>query len=134
MTWPPTELAMLVARTLTAAFLGVLFLQSGLDKVTDRKGNLDWLTGHFAKSPLRSVVGPMLGVMTLLELAAGALSAAGAVQVVLGATTLAFYGAALSAVSILCLFFGQRVAKDYAGAGGLVPYFILTIFAVLLQQ
>lgn len=134
MTWPPSELALLVARILTAVFLAVLFLQSGLDKVTDRKGNLEWLTGHFAKSPLRSVVSPMLGAITLLELAAGGLSLAGAAQIVLGATTLAFWGATLAAASILCLFFGQRVAKDYAGAGGLVPYFILSILAVLLQQ
>jgi hypothetical protein len=47
---------MLAMRALAALFLGVLFLQSGLDKVTDRKGNLKWLTGHFAKSPLSGVV------------------------------------------------------------------------------
>jgi hypothetical protein len=25
------------------------------------------------------------------------------------------------------LFFGQRLAKDYAGAGGLVPYFLVAV-------
>jgi hypothetical protein len=30
------------------------------------------------------------------------------------------------------LFFGQRMAKDYAGAAALVPYFILSIGAILL--
>jgi hypothetical protein len=33
-------------------FLAILFLQSGIDKVVDRRGNLEWLNGHFAKSPL----------------------------------------------------------------------------------
>ena len=35
-----------------AAMVAILFLQSGLDKALDWKGNLAWLTGHFAKSPL----------------------------------------------------------------------------------
>jgi hypothetical protein len=30
------------------------------------------------------------------------------------------------------LFFGQRLAKDYAGAAALVPYFILCAGAVVL--
>ena len=133
---PPLDgaVALFVMRALAAAFLAVLFLQSGIDKVTDRKGNLEWLTGHFAKSPLRGVVPLLLTTITLLEISAGALSALGAVQIVaLHATTLAFLGAALAGASILCLFFGQRMAKDYAGAAGLVPYFIVTLIAIWLD-
>jgi diacylglycerol kinase len=29
------------------------------------------------------------------------------------------------------LFFGQRVAKDYAGAASLVPYFILVVIHLI---
>ncbi len=47
-------------------------------------------------------------------------------------TTVAFYGAVVSAASILALFFGQRMAKDYAGAAILVPYFLLTLIAIYL--
>jgi hypothetical protein len=36
----------------------------------------------------------------------------------------------LSAISILVLFTGQRLAKDYAGAAVLVNYFLLTMFAI----
>jgi hypothetical protein len=32
------------------------------------------------------------------------------------------------------LFFGQRMAKDYAGAASLVPYFILSVGAVVLMS
>jgi len=32
-------------------------------------------------------------------------------------------GAQLSALSVLALFFGQRMAQDNAGAAGLVGYF-----------
>ena len=120
---------------LCAAFLAILFLQSGLDKVVDWKGNLGWLTGHFAKSPLKGVVAPMLAVITLLELAAGALSAAGAVALVLnGNPFLGYLGAVLSAVSLLGLFFGQRMAKEYAGAAVLVPYFVVALAGVYLLR
>ncbi|HMI84672.1 MAG TPA: hypothetical protein VK550_11310 [Polyangiaceae bacterium] len=42
-----------------------------------------------------------------------------------GNRTFAALGALLSIAAILMLFFGQRLAKDYAGAAALVPYFIL---------
>jgi hypothetical protein len=45
---------------------------------------------------------------------------------------MAFYGAVISAVAIVALFFGQRMAKDYAGAAVLVPYFLLALSAIYL--
>jgi hypothetical protein len=130
----PGALALLVMRVLAALFLGVLFLQSGIDKVKDRRGNLEWLTGHFAKSPLARRVPLLVTVITVLEIAAGGLSAAGAVALVAAQSTLlAFWGAVLAGVSLLCLFFGQRMAKDYAGAAGLVPYFLVALAAIGLD-
>ena len=116
-----------------SAFLAILFLQSAIDKVVDRRGNLDWLKGHFAKSPLAGMVSLMVTVITILELAAGVLSAVGCAMIVLAHdSTLAFYGAAFSAVSLIALFFGQRMAKDYAGAATLIPYFLLALSALYL--
>jgi hypothetical protein len=116
-----------------AAFLAILFLQSGIDKIVDRKGNIEWLTGHFAKSPLASQVVPMVSVITVIEVAAGALSAAGAVMLIAtGSRTLAALGALLAVAAILMLFFGQRIAKDYAGAAALVPYFIVASGGLIL--
>jgi len=117
----------------SAAFLAILFLQSGVDKVVDRRGNLEWLKGHFARSPLARVVPALLTVITILEVAAGALSAIGCVAVILlRDASVAFYGAVISAVAVIALFFGQRMAKDYAGAAVLVPYFLLTLVAIYL--
>ena len=48
-----------ILQILTSAFLAVLFLQSGIDKIVDRRGNLEFLQGHFAKSPLSGMV-PLL--------------------------------------------------------------------------
>jgi diacylglycerol kinase len=127
------EGAIYLLQTLVSAFLAILLLQSGIDKVVDRRGNLEWLTGHFAKSPLAGLVPLMLSVITLLELAAGGLSAVGCVLIlVLRGSTLAFYGAVIAAISLTALFFGQRVAKDYPGAAILVPYFLLTLVAIYL--
>jgi hypothetical protein len=115
-----------LVRLAVAAWLGILFLQSGIDKIVDRKGNVEWLTGHFAKSPLASQVVIMLTVVTLIEVAAGALSALGVPWLLFtGSRIPAALGALLSITALLMLFFGQRMAKDYAGAAALVPYFIL---------
>jgi hypothetical protein len=118
---------------LVSAFLAILFLQSGIDKIVDRRGNLEFLRGHFAKSPLAGMVPLLVTVITILEIAAGSLSAIGCVLVIITRdSSVAFYGAVISAVSITALFFGQRMAKDYAGAAVLVSYFLLTLVAIYL--
>lgn len=119
---------------LSLALLAILFLQSGLDKVFNYKGNKEWLTGHFAKSPLKNTVGLLMPVITILEVAAGVFAAIGIVQIMMsGGTQMGLIGAQLSALSILALFFGQRLAKDYAGAGNLVPYFLVCLAAIYLM-
>jgi hypothetical protein len=116
-----------------SAFLAILFLQSGIDKIIDYRGNLEWLKGHFAKSPLAGIVSILVGAIMILEVTAGALSAIGCLIILVSReTTLAFYGAITSAVALIGLFFGQRMAKDYAGAAVLVPYFLLTLVAIYL--
>jgi hypothetical protein len=127
------SLSLFLIQLLVSAFLAILFLQSAIDKIVDRQGNLGWLSGHFAKSPLAKMVPLMFGVITLVELAAGLLSAIGFLALLLTHnSTIAWYGAIVSAVGILCLFFGQRLAKEYAGAAILVSYFLLTLAAIYL--
>jgi len=125
--------AVYLMQIFTSAFLAILFLQSGIDKIVDRHGNFEWLKGHFAKSPLAGIVPALLICITIVEVAAGALSAVGCVLVVLlNDSAIAFYGAIVSAAAITALFFGQRIAKEYAGAAVLVPYFLLTLVAIYL--
>ena len=128
-----TPEATYLMQILASAFLAILFLQSGIDKILDRRGNFEWLKGHFAKSPLAGIVPALLICITIVEVAAGALSAVGCVLIILlKDSTAAFYGAVISAVAIIALFFGQRMTKDYAGAAVLVPYFLLTLVAIYL--
>src|SRR5438067_12213037 len=113
-----------ILQILTSAFLGILFLQSGIDKFVDRRGNLEFLQGHFAKSPLSGMVPLLVTLITVLELLAGVLSAIGCVlNVVMHEPTIAIYGTVISAFSILGLFFGPRMANDYVGAAVHVPHF-----------
>src|SRR5262249_7645112 len=118
---------------LVTAFLAILFLQSGIDKIMDRQGNLQWLSGHFAKSPLAGFVPLLFTLLAVIEVVAGTLSGIGFFALLFAhSPAIAFYGAVVSAMTILCLFFGQRMAKEYAGAAILVPYFLVTLVAIYL--
>jgi uncharacterized membrane protein YfcA len=118
-----------------ALLVGILFIQSALDKVFDWKGNLEWLTGHFSKTFLGGMVPMMLGTITFLELATGILSGVAIIYFLFtGSTVLMFCASILGAGAITGLFFGQRVAKDYPGAAVLVPYFILLIILMILTN
>ncbi len=118
-----------------ALLVSILFIQSGLDKVFDWKGNLEWLTGHFSKTFLGGTVPLMLGTITVLEILTGILSGVAIVYFLIsGSLVLMFYAAVLGAASIVALFFGQRIAKDYAGAAVLVPYFILLLLMMFLTN
>jgi len=128
-----TSSALYLLQLLVSAFLAILFLQSGIDKIVDRQGNLSWLSGHFSKSPLAGLVPLLFTILTIIEVASGVLSGIGFLALISSRNpTIAFYGAIVSAIAILCLFFGQRIAKEYAGAAILVPYFLLTLVAIYL--
>jgi len=121
-----------IIQSLIGFFIAAALVQSGLDKITDRKGNMDWLMSHFSKTFLSSSVPIMLTVVTLLELAGGLLCGIGALMVLFGECSLwLMYGLTISGVNFLMLFFGQRIAKDYEGAAVLVGYFILVILGLL---
>lgn len=112
-------------------FLSILFLQSGLDKVFNYKANKDWITSHFSKSPLRRFTGLMMLVITLLEVSAGVFSAMGiGALLIYNDPLIGLAGAQLSCISILSLFFGQRMAQDYAGAATLTTYFLITVVSM----
>src|SRR5436305_1268829 len=56
--------AMIVLQILVSVFLAILFLQSGVDKIVDRRGNTEWLTSHFSKSVFAGMVSLLLSVLT----------------------------------------------------------------------
>lgn len=118
---------------LTMAFLTILFLQSGFDKVFDYQGNYKYLQEHFSKSPLKNTVSILFPVITILEVLAGVFSLAGLFMFFIdGTSSIGLIGAQLSALCIVMLFLGQRLAKDYNGAVTLAKYFLVCLAAIFI--
>ncbi|MUH35146.1 DoxX family protein [Zobellia amurskyensis] len=116
-------------------FLIIVFIQSGIDKVFDWKGNLSWLKEHFTGTPLESLVPLLFGTLLLVEMAAGVLCSVGLYQIlIMGESSIALYGSIVSCISLLMLMFGQRMAKDYEGAKTIAVYFMPAIFLVYMLQ
>jgi uncharacterized membrane protein YphA (DoxX/SURF4 family) len=122
----PTEVLILL-------FLTITFIQSGADKLIDWKGNLSFIKEHFKNSPLKNSVPILLGVILVLEIMAGIFMAIGVYQLYTSeAKEIALLGIELSAMTLIFLLIGQRLAKDYAGAMSLAVYFIITLLGVSL--
>jgi uncharacterized membrane protein YphA (DoxX/SURF4 family) len=110
--------------------LAATFIQSAYDKTMYWQDNLDWLKGHFAKTPIKNMVPPSLFLILVLELVSGVLCLAGILQLIMNnQRTFGFYGAVLSCVTLIFLLVGQRMAKEYEGAKTIVIYFIPAILA-----
>jgi hypothetical protein len=127
--------ALTLARIFVCAFYAACFIQSGLDKVFDWKGNLDWLNGHFGKSFLKGQVPIMLATVTLIEVVGG-FACLASVFVILfkGPIIVPMVSLSLVCLNLVMLFAGQRIAKDYAGAASLAGYFIVALFGLTLMQ
>jgi uncharacterized membrane protein YphA (DoxX/SURF4 family) len=120
-----------IASILILAFLAVTFIQSGFDKVSDWKSNVDWLKGHFSKTFMRNNVPEALLLILALELASGILCTAGVVELLVTREHVyGYYGALFSCIALILLLFGQRIAKDYDGARTIAIYFIPAVMAV----
>lgn len=127
-----TKAQNLAPHFLIMIFFAITFLQSAIDKAMDWNGNLAWLNGHFKNSPLGSQVKVMLGALTLVEFASGLSCAYALVRLLNSKTDAVSCALTICGVNLLMLLFGQRLAKDYAGAATIGQYMILVIAGFLL--
>lgn len=112
-------------------FLLITFLQSGIDKITDWKGNLAWLTDHFSKTFLGGMVPLLLLVVLIIEVVTAVLCIMAIYHLIAdNHTTFAIWAMFLACITLLMLLFGQRIAKDYAGALTITCYFVVAIFGL----
>ncbi|MBP2833846.1 DoxX family protein [Aquimarina sp. U1-2] len=112
-------------------FLLITFLQSGIDKLVDWRGNLEWLKGHFAKTFMANMVPLLLATILVVEIITAIYSIIGIYYLlVYNNTYFAFFAMFLACITLLMLLFGQRVAKDYQGALTITCYFIVTVFGM----
>ena len=128
----PFKGPMELCQIMIAAFLFIAFFQSGLDKIVDRDGNLEFLKTHFSGSPLVKIIPTLLLLLTFLEIIGSLILGYGVYYAFVNRSTLwIFYGFVVIAITIIILFAGQRIAKDYLGAADLVPYFILIMLGIM---
>jgi putative oxidoreductase len=121
------------AVVLILLFLIVTFIQSGIDKLLDWNGNVSFIKEHFKNSPLKNTVPLLLAIILIAEILAGTLMIVGVYQLYTSeAKEIALLGIELSAITLILLLVGQRLAKDYAGAMSLAVYFIITVIGVFL--
>ncbi len=112
-------------------FLVITFLQSGIDKTMDWKGNLSWLQEHFSATFMNKMVPLLLGVILIIENITAVLSVLGIYHLIVNDTPdFAIWAMFLACITLLMLLFGQRVAKDYAGALTITCYFIVAVFGL----
>jgi len=122
----PTEVLILL-------FLIITFVLSGFEKILDWKGNVNFIKNHFQNSPLKNNVPLLLTILLIIEIIATILMTIGVYQIYTSESKeIALMGTELSAVSLIFMLIGQRMAKDYAGAMSLAVYFIITLLGVYL--
>lgn len=114
-------------------FTIITFLQSGLDKITDWKGNVGWLKEHFGNTFLGRMVPLLVITILILEVLVGLMAIGGFYSLVVNEeSVLALWSLTLAAITLLLLLFGQRIAKDYPGAFTITGYFMVVVFGIFL--
>ena len=123
---------LVLCQILIAMFLIVVFLQSSLDKIFDRKNNLVFFQSYFSGTILKYFTSYLLTIVTIFELVGALALIYGVYYAFVAKTTLwIFYGFVILAITIIFLLTGQRIAKDYTAAAQLVPYFILIMLGIM---
>ena len=122
-----------IAFLLILFFFSIVFIQSGLDKVFDRDGNLNFLNGLLGKVFNKALIHVAFVAVTVLELGSGFLCLVGVFYSFFkDSSFLGLIGLIVGSIALLILLFGQRVSKNYEGAKTITIYFILSIIGVLL--
>ena len=121
-----------IVQILSSIFFSIVFFQSGIDKVVDRKGNLDFFKSHFKNTIFEKIYSWALTVLMLSELIAASLCVYGFIHsIIYKNTNFIFYGLLVTSFVLLSLLLGQRIAKDYIGAADITIYFILCIITIM---
>ena len=122
-----------IAFLLILCFFTIVFVQSGLDKVFDKKGNLDYLYSLLGPVFSKTLIRLAFYSVTILELVSGFLCAAGLFYSFLNNSSLfGLAGLVIGSFALLILLIGQRVSKNYEGAKTLVIYFVLAMGGIVL--
>ncbi len=136
---------MLTIVAISYFLLFVLFFQSSIDKIINWKDNYTWLQDYFAKTFLNRFTKFNLLVITVLELISALMclfcTLSMSIYYLWLDDSYSFWVAnfeiqtltnILCSITLLFLFTGQRIAKDYLGAVRIIPYFVLILVLTCL--
>ena len=122
-----------IAFLFVLAFFLIVFIQSGIDKIIDYKGNLTFLKGLFKAFFSPPLITLALISVTILEVISGVLCLIGIGDFILNDSSfIGLLGLITGSFAILILLFGQRVSKNYEGAKTIAIYFILAMIGIVL--
>ena len=111
----------------------ILFFQSGVDKILNWSSELEWIKSHFRKSIFKSNIPLLLFTLTLLEIVTAILCLLSIFNFFIEIyDPLPFFALFFNSCTLICLFLGQRVAKDYHGAVSISVYFIINLIGLIL--
>jgi len=115
------------------AFFFIVFIQSGVDKIYDHKGNLAFLNDLLKTYFSPPLIAFALIVVTIFELISGILCIIGIVDFIFNKSNfIGLLGLIIGSFALLILLFGQRVSKNYDGAKTIAIYFILAMIGIAL--
>jgi|TARA_B110000908_G_scaffold98259_1_gene116001 putative oxidoreductase len=115
------------------AFFFIVFIQSGVDKIFDYKGNLSFLNDLLKIYFPPPLIAFALILVTIFELISGILCLIGIVDFIFNKSNLiGLIGLIIGSLALLILLFGQRVSKNYDGAKTITIYFILAMIGIAL--
>jgi uncharacterized membrane protein YphA (DoxX/SURF4 family) len=114
-------------------FFSIVFIQSGVDKVSDYKGNLAFLNDLLKIYFSPPLIEFSLVVVTIFELISGILCLIGIVNFIFNNSNfIGLLGLIIGSIALLILLFGQRVSKNYEGAKTIAIYFIVAMIGIAL--
>lgn len=116
-------------------YLIITFAYSAFEKILQWKASVVYYTEHFKETFLKNSMPFLIKLVIVIEIIAVIVCLIGLINLLFyHEEQLAFYGLILMAITLIGLMFGQRIAKDYAGAMNITVYFILTVIGIFLMQ
>ncbi len=122
--------------TIGLLIFAIVWLQSGISKLIDFKGELTYFNQQFKSTwGIKHMVKESLILITLLEVGSGLLQIAAVYSLWTNQDlSLSYWAILTSLLTLFTLITGQRMAKDYAGAQGIMVYITAALaFLYILQ-
>lgn len=130
-----TNTSQYAAQIFILIYIVITFGYSVIEKLLQWRESVDFYENHFRETSLKNTIPFLLKVVILLETITVIICVIGLFGlIVFSNKEFGFYGLILAALTLIGLMFGQRIAKDYAGAMNITVYFILTIIGVFMLQ